>query len=337
MKSISNILSVIFLNISLSLLASCEKEDWSNAVTDGPETIRVTLNVNVADMGYCGATKAESPYDPLIENTIHDFYVAQFSSRGVLLGEPKKYPSEGTFNKTTVQETIELVNDPGSTICFLANWNSEVPSWPDNLTEYKSMMGVVDLVDNRLPMYGVYAGGDITGNMTMNVALGRMMTRVNVTVTNNTGFTMTKLTVALTQAPRYASLYPTIDYIPMTDSDGDGTVDEDEDAIQRTLRDEKITTTWDSEGVPLDPVLPDGESVTFYYYMAPNLYEEWHTHLWTGATLVQFPDKIYTDYTADLVLGNDSPSVTENRDFRLYPNNNYTFNINLKLPSQSSL
>lgn len=332
-----NIFYILILLACSTLSVSCGTEEWDTTRYAGSETIKVTLNVTASDMGYCGATKAGSPHDPLIENTIHDFFVIQYSSRGVLLGEPKKYPSEGTFNKTTVRETIELVDDPESTICFLANWNAEVPSWPDNLTEYKSMMGVVDLVDNRLPMYGIYDGGNITGDMTMNVALGRMMTRVNVTVTNNTGLTMTKLTVALTQAPRYATLYPTVDYIPMTDSDGDGTVDENEDGIQRTLRDEKITTTWDSNGVPLDPVLNDGESVTFYYYMAPNLYEEWHTHLWTEATLVQFPDKIYTDYTADLELGNDSPSVTENRDFRLYPNNNYTFNIKLKLPSQSSL
>lgn len=332
MKSISDILYALFITACMSLLASCGKEDLNCSQSTDSETIRVNLNVSVSGMEHQGTTKAESPYDPLIENTIHDFYVVQFSSRGVLLGEPKKYPAEGTFNTTVIKGLeIELVNDPGSTICFLANWNDDVPEWPDNLTEYKSMMGLVDLVDNRLPMYGVYAKGDIAGNMTMNVALGRMMTRVNITVTNNTGLSMTKLIVALTQAPRYTALYPTIDYLALRDSDGDGTIDENEPETEKTLRDEKTTSQWDSEGIPVDPVLLDGESVTFYYYMAPNLYEEWHTHLWIESTLVQFPDKTYTSYKADMVLGNDSPGVTENRDFRLYPNNNYTFNINLRL------
>lgn len=323
---------IILLSFLVLLSAvSCTREE----VADVQETVSVVLDLCTSEMNYVGMTKATAPQDPIVENTIHDFWVVQYSSRGVLLPSvTKKYPSSGTYNQTNVKESITLINDPGSTVCLLANWNSDVPDWPDNLTEYRAMMGLVDIVDGRMPMHGVFqdnvSASTLQNGMTMNVALGRMMTRINIVVNNMTGEEMTRLVVALaddgsreTVVPHYARLFPTIELIDPVDSDGDGILDDHEEDVEIRSRDE-LSSGW---------TLPSGESVTLYHYIAPNLYgAKLPTRLFTSVTLASSGD-----LNGQMDLGNDSPSVpASSRDYRLYPNNNYTFTLNYKIAAAAA-
>lgn len=318
---------------AILISGACQK------ATDIPESegrlIEVPLSLCVMDMEHNVDTKATEPYIPDYENLIYDIWVLQYSSRGVLLSSTvNRYrASEAGVTKVndlkvTLRESVE-----DCTVCLLVNLGEDPllgAAWPDNLDTYRRTMIPIGMMSNgqadnglKMPMNGFYKGpvpprsssatgslngGDYSGSL--NVSLGRMLCRINVVLNNalvTEGYTtITGLDVEIENVPDKSHLLPTINYV-MPDKSIMGRL---EDSVQLTLE--------------------KGESTVLYYYMAPNLYsyEEGGTDSRTKLNISAMIQGIGVR-SGTVILGNDPPSM-DARDYRLYPNNQYTFTINLR-------
>ena len=291
--------------------------------------IVVPLHLSAAEYELDETTKSLSPYIPDVENLIGDIWVIQYSSRGILLPSSTYHYRKNDSGDLVVDDLYYASATSGGvalvestepcTVCFIANMGDNVPEWPDNIYSFQEIMVPVLDTDpsvhpERLPMCGYYHG-PVTHGSQVSVSLGRMVTRLNIVINNMTGEAMSNLNVALTNAPRYAHLYPYSDVTALNPAETE--------AI-RTLRDTGLS-------------LAAGESVNLYYYIAPNLYGEvWPTTLWVTCHL----DSTDQDAKGAMILGDTVPPASDqdvyppvvnpDRDLRLYSNNMYTFTINIK-------
>lgn len=317
-------ISYISLALAVILSGCADVADLTSENEEG-KVIMVPFSIGAADYECDDATKSLAPYIPDVENLIYDIWVVQYSSRGILL------PSSTFHYRTTMPGTLVVggVEYAGSTsqgfaliestepctVCFIANMGDNVPEWPDNIYAFQEVMMPVLSTDasqqlSRTPMCGYYHG-PITHGSSVNVSLGRMITRLNVIISNQTGKEITDLNVSITNAPRYAHIYPHTDITPMNEAEKEGT---------RSQRDAGIS-------------LAAGETKNLYYYIAPNLYgAAWPTTLWTTCNVGGVPMQgamILGDSVPDSSEQDVYPPVTPaDRDLRLYPNNQYTFTIN---------
>lgn len=314
----------LYLLITLSLLVtfdSCSKDNMvqPEVYDQEGELITVPVSIGVSDYDYDVGTRALKPYIPDIENLIFDIWVVQYSSRGILLPQSiYHYRTGETIGDLSVTDLykaesttsgIQLVeSSEDCTVCFLVNMGDNVPEWPDNLLSYQNIMMPVFDADasialKRTPMCGFYHG-PVTHGTQVTVSLGRMMTRLNLIINNKAWENISNVNVSLTNVPRYAHIFPHINPVPFNTA---------EDSGYRNLTDTGLSIEY-------------GKSVSLYYYMAPNLYADlWPTTLSVSCHMDQ------TDQNASgtMILGDDRPSITTDRDLRLYPNNQYTFTINL--------
>lgn len=324
MKKFPYILSALLL---ILMSSSCNEDiDIPAMDPDEGRLITVPVSIGSTEYEYDLTTKGNKPETPDVENLIFDIWVVQYSSRGVILPEATyHYRTNETTGDLTVSDLyiagsteggIKLVQSTEPcTVCFLVNMGDNVPEWPDNLLEYQDIMMPVLSSDaaeklTRTPMCGFYHGPVTHGNQ-VTVSLGRMITRLNVVINNETGYDLTNLVVSITNAPRYAHIFPNINITPLNTLENEAT---------RPQRDEGKT-------------VPAGGSLNLYYYMAPNLYgAAWPTTLWTTCTMNGASMQgamILGDTMQDANEQNTYPPVAgDGRDLRLYPNNLYTFTIN---------
>lgn len=305
----------------------CSKENTTQEPSDEGELIIVPMKIGAAEYQNDEATKGLAPYIPDIENLIHDIWVVQYSSRGVLLpnstyhyrtaAPPALMVTDLYYQNSTSAGVALVESTEPCTVCFIANMGDNVPEWPDNIYAFQEiMMPVLDpdpsIELEKIPMCGYYHG-PVTHGTQVNASLGRMITRINLVINNWTGEDISNLAVSLTNAPRYAHIYPYSDTTPLLEA---------EDAAVRPQRDAGLSIAY-------------GESLKLYYYIAPNLYgESWPTTLWTSCHL----DSSNQDAKGAIILGDTVPSeedqytyppvVNPDRNLKLYPNNQYTFTIN---------
>lgn len=314
-----------YISIALILLAvGCSGSQQFNPEITEDNIVIVPAVVGASEYECDDATKSLIPYIPDVENLIYDIWVVQYSSRGVLLPRSTYHYRTDAAGSLVVDNVywsdssesgFALVeSDEPCTVCFIANMGDNVPQWPDNIFSFKEIMMPILSTDyseelTRTPMCGYYHG-PVTHGMRVNVSLGRMITRLNIVVSNQTGEDMTDLLISIDNAPRYAHLYPNTSLTPLNPAEED----------KRNYSDGGIS-------------LSAGESINVYYYIAPNLYgEEWPTTIWTTCNVGGVPMK------GAMILGDTPPDSSENtsfppevntkRDLRLYPNNQYTFTIN---------
>lgn len=308
--------------ITLLLICGCSR--FADLQNEEGQMVIVPISAGISAYENDAATKGLAPYIPDVENLIHDVWVVQYSSRGVLLPRSTfHYRTTGngvlewngmTYEESTGQGIALIESDEPCTVCFIANMGENVPQWPDNIYTFREiMMPVLDsdpsVALTKIPLCGYYHGPVKHGNA-VNVSLGRMITRLNIVVNNLTGKDITDLSVAITNAPRYAHIYPNTE---ITQFNGN----------ENTTREQR------DAGMSLEA----GSSKNLYYYMAPNLYANaWPTTLWTKCNVGGVAME------GGLILGDTPPTESEvsiyppeadpSRDLRLYPNNQYTFTIN---------
>lgn len=299
-------------------------------VTDHEEDNLIVVPLHLAAEEYeCDeATKGTSPYIPDVENLIGDIWVVQYSSRGVLLpsstfhyrkNDPGDMVVGDLYYAAATSGGVALVESAEAcTVCFIANMGDNVPSeWPDNIYSFQEIMLPVLDADasvhpDRLPMCGYYQG-PVTHGTKVSASLGRLVTRINIVINNMTGENISDLNVSLTNAPRYAHLYPASTTTPLN---------EKETEAPRIPKDIGLS-------------LAAGGSLNLYYYIAPNLYaENWPTTLWTTCHL----DGTNQDAKGAMILGDTAPTdadqevyppvIDPERNLKLYSNNQYTFTIN---------
>lgn len=279
----------------LVLFPSCQKE-----TTESPAMVKVLLDISPAEDIVEIGSKAMQPNIPDVENYIYDIHVIQYSERGVFL--TTGHYRQGQAGAMVVKELeVSLVEAKNSTICLLVNHGTHDGLWPDNILSYKELLVPVGVgsSSDRTMMHG-YLIGDVYDGMHLNIGLGRMMTRLNVVINNHTGADIADLDVSLSNVPYMAYAYPAAEYVlPPEAYAQDGLLCDN------------------------DLSLAAENTITLYYYIAPNFCEDtaYATRLNVSAD----------GRSGILQLSTDKPSGgTPAADMKLYPNNNYTFTVNLK-------
>ena len=319
---------ITYILIAFTLTACLEKPVYPETEQEPVLTV-VKIDIAAADV----MTKANLPLIPDVENLIYDIWVIQFSERGVLYtGVDKLYRTNGEDGARFLTLEAQVMSGK-STICLLANLNKMNTlklndgsykekefcnvsalreSLPDNLFQFKNTL--LDLgtflhyVNTNskpvaIPMFGYWEGtigsGDPTlGGNNLNVTLGRMVCRVNLTIDNKTAETITEL--KFTNASNKAYYFPQISS-PALPVDSYCT-NKDANTFARTVE--------------------SGKSSTIYFYWGPNF-----CYGPDQATRITFTDAAGKTYTT--MLTNSAPT-DHNIDYNLYYNCNYTITATIQ-------
>ena len=290
------------------LLTNCQEKDILD--DNRPNMVKAELELGLEPPVL---TRGTTELSPDIENLIYDIWIIQYNSSGILLsGGTAHYRTDVEAGSQKVNQEIKLVESANSTVCIIANLHrsngNAVYNWPDNLLTYKRT--TIDLTSQILsaatgtlkstPMSGYWIGS-VTEGTRINASIGRMLTRLNVTLTNTTANNLENITVDLKNVPIKSYCYPQINGAALSNTD--------------YLED----TTPLSNSISL---LAPSESTTLYYYIAPNVCD--NDALVTSLEITANDKAV----NGSVILGNDAPGKA-NRDFTLYANNIYNFTINL--------
>lgn len=308
----------------LLILAACQEKQPLPQENQEPVLTRISINLSTDD----AFSKANLPLYPDQENLIHDVWVIQFSERGVL------YTGVDKFYRTDDQEgarflTLEAeVMSGKSTICLLANLNkintesntffdteALQQSLPDNLPQFKNtfldMNKFLHFVNTNsklaaVPMFGYWEGtiGSGTpelGSGSLNVTMGRMLCRINLSIYNKTSQTLTKLRFSNAASKTY--------YFPQINSEA--LPAEAYCSIEGAL----------SHNLTLNA----GHNATIYFYWSPNFcYGE------ENATKVTFYSGDNRDQEVCSCVVTTSLLTDENPDYNLYHNCNYSITVTIE-------
>lgn len=287
-------------------------------------TARVSLSLGMEPMEGT-TTRALAPHIPEVENLINDVWVVQFNAQGVRIGM-EYYPREGEAGLYIENFDVELITAQNSTVCLVANTDNASQTWPNNFPAFRQMLLDIEASNDlsqrdRIPMCGYWVG-DVTEGMSLSVMLCRMMTRINLVLNNATGVGLNDLTVALTNVPTEAYVFPATNQPTLSQSAYLATQFTDKPFATEG---EGETGDGETEEEEKEPDFADGGSLSLYYYMAPNICEDG-----TYATTVTITatDEDGKERKWKTTLGTDAPG-TAGRDFKLYANNFYTFTLNL--------
>lgn len=286
-------LCIIFLTVFA--IISCEQV----RPDDDPETVEVVLSLNGAPLA-----KADSPLIPDVENLIYDVWILQYDKMGLLIDMGTSHARATSSGSLTATVTTTFAVGDGNTICVLANLDrgdaSVVRKWPQSLTEFKTSCSVVDLsadIDaanagtlTDMPMFGYWEGNVSVETNNVQVSLGRMLTRVNLVINNQSSSDQTLTSVSNISKKVYA--FPNVDHA----------------ALPAEAYNE----------IAINQSVAAGNAKELYFYMAPNF-----TETETNATKLNIAGK------EPVILSNGAPKDSP-RDLNLYHNSNYTFTINIK-------
>ena len=265
-------LSIIFLIVFA--MTSCEQV----CVDDEPKTVEVVLSLSGAPLA-----KADSPLIPDVENLIYDVWILQYDKMGLLIDKGTSHERATSSGSLTATVTTTFAVGEGNTICVLANLDrgivSPVRPWPQTLNEFKTSPNVIDLssdIDRAnagtledMPMFGYWEGTiSAEENNNVQVSLGRMLTRINLVINNQSGSTQT--VESMSNVSKKVYVFPDVDHAALP---GDAYID-----------------------VAIDQNVASGKTAELYFYMAPNF-----TAGKEKATTLKIGDKT-------VILSNGAPS-----------------------------
>lgn len=311
---------ITYILIAFTLTACLEKPVYPETEQEPVLTV-VKIDIAAADV----MTKANNPQIPDVENLIHDVWVIQFSERGVLYtGVDKFYRTNGEDGARFLTLEAQVMSGK-STICLFANLkkvNTPTKTYfdteklqselPDNLPQFKNtLLDMGEFIHyintnytmNAIPMFGYWEGNigadnPSMGDSKLNVTLGRMVCRVNVTIANKTASEIKSL--KFTNASNMCYYFPQISS-PALPAEAYCTKD-----IARIFE----------LGVETN------EAATIYFYWGPNFCND-EAH----ATKMTFTDEAGKTYSCLLT---NSPQSDESIDYNLYYNCNYTITATIQ-------
>lgn len=276
----------------------------------GEETVnneKVTIHINLQqDLLINAETRATDPMPLENANKMYNLYILHYNAEGALITSDTQYKvlaEEGEL------ETIwsPKISAGKGTICLVANLGSgNTPrEWPPFLADLKKTNLLTLPINNRglftdkMYMFGYYEG-NITNGMSLNVLMGRMAACVNIILTSD-------FSSAYTISTKVNKAIANTHYFPMEEGD------DKSDLTYTSFSDESVGTVSSSNNLIL------------YYYMGENISPDTEHRTNIEVTASRFG--IEKKYTVE--LGSDAPN-TVNRNYSIYRNNNYTFNIHLK-------
>lgn len=298
-----NLLYIITASI---FLASCNTNEDLLSIPETvaiEETVTVQINSQIPDISV--ETRSSDPLDVAIENPMYSLWLLHYSSEGALINND----TERILNQTDDQGLLSYSfsknltlqnNETTGTICLIANIGSSLPTNLGNTLE-SLRKATIDLPiqSNGLPskmyMFGYYQGELRRSNQAINISMGRMLSRLDVILTNNTGKILQNVSVSIENASIKSHYFPT----EVANDRYYSTINHDSsfNLARKTTKNCYFFT-----GENINPVK---DKVT---------------------TLVV---KVSSGTTYRIPLSGNKPD--ENNDnYSIYRNNFYTFNINLK-------
>ncbi len=297
----------IFLLSSMLLVACTQDNDWLSENTESAPQGMVYLNLQSAEISV--DTRSMTPQDPMTDNPIYDLYLLHYSFEGQLI-EQKNISFTQPELSYAWNPTL-TIDSKGrkETLCLIANMKDNYPTWPTRLADLKEtcvdlQFGSTGLIaDKKMYMFGYYEGV-ISSGQYINIMLGRMATALKfvITATNassRNSYTINKIEIK--KAPRQSYFYPH----NSTDQNFGNNISE-------SFSGNNIINNSTKE-------------LVFYYQIGENISPSENNR--TEIKINAKSNNGTKDYS--VVLGCDAPG-TVNRNYSLYRNNNYTFNINLK-------
>lgn len=312
---------IITYILALAALVSCQDHLSTDMGESDVEMTTVTLNLGCMDTD----VKSNSPQIPDVENLIYDVWVIQYSERGVLISQKFYRVGDKGIRKVSIDVDVIPVK---STICVITNLNKiNTPTatffdtaqlqneLPDNLDTYKSTLLDMEFLIKCLnsntkvqaiPQFGYWTGNLASHSASINIVLGRMLSRINLNIMNiansdDTDNANRKLTgVTFVNAPVNAYYFPQL--------------------YSNTLPDEAYCT--DPEMLNVSMSLAEGDAADMYFYWAPNFCsssEKAMKMIFTNAGGEQ-----YSCYITD---GQPNES---GRDWNTYHNCNYSISLKIQ-------
>lgn len=319
-KYIYKLLSIIAFSV---LLASCEKDETLFEQENQPATVKLNIQQQ-SDPN----TKANNAMGPEKENLIYDIWLLQYNAYGELTSasgidsrQHLRVGQAGVMEVLDLEVTLRALDD--CTICLVANLgdtpldNNAI--WPDNLDAFKRLSIPIDFLEvgsndsryghvNNIALFGYYKGA-VTDRMTMNVSLGRLITRVRLNIKPN--YQMSgPVELKLENVRSRINIFPTdTPYQPS------GSTDE-ERAADRAANYTSFTKTVNNLGTG---------GIIQYFYMGENINPSTED---ATKLIVSNAGKTYTIY-----LGTESPETGDpsSRNLSLDRNSGYNFGINLRV------
>lgn len=304
----------IFLLSCLLLSACMQDNDWLNENTESTPKGTVYLNLQSAEIDV--TTRSTTPQDPLTDNPMYDLYLLHYNFEGQLIEQKSRSFDQAELNYTWNPSLTIDQNGRKETICLIANMKGHYPKWPSRLADLKEtsvdlQFGTLDdeheietglIAPKKMYMFGYYEGV-IKANQSINIMMGRMAAALKFVITaeNSSWQKATINSIEIINAPRKSYFYPH---------------ESTNEIFGNSI------TEYFSENNIINSSTPE---LTFYYQIGENI-----SPSDTNRTKIKI-NATYRNSTKDytVVLGCDAPG-TENRNYSLYRNNNYTFNINLK-------
>lgn len=315
MKTWVTIKQIVFATL-LAGFASCTHSDaeWMETFEE-EEGVIVNLNVSSIESQEIGQMRSTSPLSPEKENLIYDIWVFQYDAQGILrerfTQRFRETAASGVLKLTPFSARLAPLKN--CTVCMVANLNPGVENppapWPGTWAQfleahttisYSDIPGESGLpdIEKGLYMFGCYHG-DISGSAetptVINIALGRMLSRLNLTVTNETGVNLSNFKVTIENVVTKAYFYPRTENPIFSTGD---------------------LTSFTSSLSSMD----SKTSKTLYYYVAPNIdpASDEETRIKVES------QKNGAQVSATVSLGGSLGNTTINR------NNNYTISLRLK-------
>lgn len=297
----------IYMIVAAAGFISCSSDNSLTGIEEPiPAKEKVTVNINLQQDIQISATRATKPMPLENANKLYDIWILHYTEEGLLVrGDLEQVTLSTAAIETTLNPslTISKSGEKG-TICLVANLGGEVIEWPENLGDLKRTL-VLDLPINnsglytdRMFMFGYYEGV-IEDGMNLNILMGRMAACMNIVISANRSYT---ISTTINNAVSNTHFYPM------------------EEGNDRTKL--KYSTLTDNR-----QSVSSGSPLTLYYYTGENIAPEVDKRTTIKITAITSGNRPTTrTYTID--LGSDAPN-TANRNYSLYRNNNYTFNIQL--------
>lgn len=313
------------LALSCLWLTACTQDnDW---LPQEPEKATIHLNLQSAEISV--DTRSTTPQDPQTDNPMYSLHLLHYNSEGQLIKDDTKYEDLGAAQLTHSWSPRLSVKGGNETICLVANMNeSEAPAkWPDRLADLKEacarlQIGKTGLIEEKkMYMFGYYEG-PLTNNQSINIMMGRMAAALKFVISTNNHdvrYKINKIEIQKASRDTY--------YFPHKSEDKNFGID--------------IVESFSSDNVlGIDKV----SNLTYYYQVGENINPSVDNRTRVVITAekgieVYIPGSLlplrpprwewqWSTQTYTVILGCDAPG-TPNRNYSLYRNNNYTFNIAL--------
>lgn len=304
-------LKYIFL-LSCLWLAACtqDNDEWLGE-EQTTECTEATVHLNLQCAEISVDTRSTTPQDPETDNPIYHLYLLHYNDEGQLIKDDNQETEWNGDPQLTVKwnPTLRVTSGKVETICLIANMEGHAPAkWPETYAELKDSCATLQfdgtmIKSKKMFMFGSYQG-TLKDNQDINIMMGRMATTLKIVVgrsNNYIPYAISKIEIQNVSHQTYFIPHPS------TESNfGSNMIEDFSDNIIKI------------DGSASERI--------FYYQVGENIDPDENRRTKVVITARKSGD--YNEKTYTVVLGADAPG-TPNRNYSLYRNNNYTFNINL--------